>query len=42
LDLLESLGLERTATFLEMRKGGLKRRTSEKVEMLAVAGLEKG
>ena len=42
LDLLQSLGLERTAKFLEMRKGGLKRRTSEKVEMLAVAGLEKG
>jgi len=42
LGLLEGLGLERIAVFLEMRKGGLRRRSSEKVEMLAVAGLEKG
>lgn len=42
LGLLEGLGLERIADFIEMRKGGQKRRTSAKVDMLAVAGLEKG
>jgi hypothetical protein len=42
LGLLEGLGLGRIADFIEMRKGGRKRRTSARVEMLAVAGLEKG
>jgi GNAT superfamily N-acetyltransferase len=42
LRLLEELGLERIATFIEMRRGGRKRRASAKVDLLAVAGLEKG
>ncbi len=42
LGMLEGLGLERIARFIEMRKGGNKRRTSVELEMLAVAGLEKG
>ncbi len=42
LGMLDRLGLERIADFIEMRKGGQKRRTSAKVDMLAVAGLEKG
>jgi GNAT superfamily N-acetyltransferase len=40
--MLEAMGLERTAVFIEMRRGGRKRRDSGTFEMLAVAGLEKG
>jgi GNAT superfamily N-acetyltransferase len=42
LEMLEGAGLERIATFIEMRRGGRKRRASGRVDMLAVAGLEKG
>jgi predicted N-acetyltransferase YhbS len=42
LNLLQSFGLGRTAVFQEMRKGGIRRRCSDMVDMLAVAGLEKG
>lgn len=42
LEMLEESGLERIAPFVEMRKGGRRRRSSRLVEMLAVAGLEKG
>jgi GNAT superfamily N-acetyltransferase len=42
LRMLEGTGLERIAGFIEMRRGGRKRRRSPAVDMLAVAGLEKG
>jgi GNAT superfamily N-acetyltransferase len=42
LGMLEGLGLERIADFIEMRKGGRRRRLSPAMDMLAVAGLEKG
>ncbi len=40
--MLKGFGLKRTAGFVEMHRGGRPRRSSAKVEMLAVAGLEKG
>jgi hypothetical protein len=40
--MLEGTGLERITGFIEMRRGGRKRRRSPAVDMLAVAGLEKG
>jgi len=42
LNLLGELGLKPIAGFVEMHRGGRKRPSSARVEMLAVAGLEKG
>jgi len=40
--MLVGMGLKRTAGFVEMHQGGRARSSSKKVDMLAVAGLEKG
>jgi len=42
LAMLEGMGIQRVATFIEMRRGGRRRRRSPSFDMLAVAGLEKG